>query len=175
MKDTKIKKELGVWGEKTLDNWLKLNNWEPIQKNLKIKKGEIDRIYIKNSQTQKVEFCLAEVKTSLLQKKEDIFILYTETGVKRYLKQRQIQNLYRCGENLIATLKQKNHINFNVYLRIFIILKSLQKIDKNFIYNLPKSSAIKSCYSSENHLIFCIEPEFTKINSRKSLLQTTIY
>ena len=177
MENTKEKKELGSWGEKTLDYWMTENNWNPINKNLRIKKGEIDRVYYqKNLVTQENKFCITEVKTSVFYTKKDIEILFTETGIKRYLKARQVRNLYRCGENLIALLQQKKIPYFNVYLRFFIIFKYVKPNLSNINFEkLPKSPAIKNCFVGENYLIFSIEPEFTRINARKSLLQVSVY
>ena len=176
MENTNEKKELGNWGEMALDDWMKINDWNPINKNLRIKKGEIDRIYFhKDRETQETKFCITEIKTSLFYKVKDIEILFTETGVKRYLKQRQIQNLYRYGENLIALLYQQKTRNFKVYLRFFIVFKSLHSLSRMNLEKLPRSPAIKKCYTGENYLIFSIEPEFTGINSRKSLLQVKVY
>ncbi len=174
--DTKEKKELGNWGEKTLDEWMKKNSWNAVNKNLKIKKGEIDRVYFhKNSESGKIQFCVTEVKTSHFYTTKDIEILFTETGVKRYLKQRQIQNLYKYGENIIAHLKQQKIPNFKVYLRFFIILKSKYPLKKINSKNLPKSPAIKNCVQGDDFYIFSIEPEFTGINARKGLLQVKIW
>ncbi|MES2614053.1 MAG: hypothetical protein V4591_01420 [Bdellovibrionota bacterium] len=176
MVNTKQKKELGAWGEKILDQWMKHNNWNPIQKNLRIKKGEIDRIYFhKNRDTKLTRFCITEVKTSLYYGLKDVEILFTETGVKRYLKQKQIRNLYRYGENLIALLNQHKKSHYKVYLRFFIVLKSGYAAMKITAENLPKSPAIKNCFAGDDFLIFAIEPEFTKTNARKSLLQTSCY
>jgi len=172
----KEKKELGYWGERILDSWMEKNKWKPINKNLRIKKGEIDRIYFfKNRETQEIKFCVTEIKTTVYYKVKDIEVLFTETGVKRYLKQRQIQNLYRVGENLIAYLKQQKTKNFKVYLRFFIVFKSHFKLSQKNMEKMPKSPAIKNCYQGEDYLIFSIEPEFTGISARKSLLQVKVY
>lgn len=174
--NTKFKKELGAWGEKTLDHWMKHNGWSLIQQNLRIKRGEIDRIYYhNNNETQKTQYCITEVKTSLFYNTKDVDVLFSETGVKRYLKQKQIRNLYRYGENLTALLYSHKKVNFQVYLRFFIILKCAYKLNRMNLENLPKSPSIKMCCQGENYFIFSIEPEFTEINARKSLLQTRIY
>ena len=59
--NTRFKKELGDWGEKILDSYMNKKSWGIMNKNLRIKKGEIDRIYIsKENFSQEVTVCLAE-------------------------------------------------------------------------------------------------------------------
>jgi Holliday junction resolvase-like predicted endonuclease len=173
--NSRFKKELGDWGEKILDNYMNKRNWGIMNKNLRIKKGEIDRIYIsKENFSQEIKVCLAEIKTSLFYKMKDIETLYTEIGVKRYLKQRQIRNLFLYAENLNAQFYYKMKKKFKIYIRFFIVLKSKSNLNYEKI-KLPKlTPAIKLCYKGENYLIFSIEPEFTRIQGRKSLLQIKI-
>lgn len=173
--NSKRRKELGNWGEKVLDEWMKQHDWNPINKNLRIKKGEIDRVYFcENKETLERKYCVAEIKTALFYKAQDIEVLFMETGVKRYLKQRQIQNLYRYGENLIAMLHQYKTKKFKVYLRFFIVFKYARRLDKLNLAFLPKTRAIKNCFRGEGYFIFSIEPEFTSISARKSLLQIKV-
>lgn len=169
------KKKLGNWGEKTLDVWMKQLNWEPISKNLRIKNGEIDRIYLnRGKKTHQINICVAEIKTALFYKISDVERLFTEIGIKCFLKQRQIRNLYRCGENILALMKSQTCSQFHIFLRLFIIFKGPCSLSKMSIVRFPQSPAFKVCHKGENYFIFSIEPEFTTITARKSLLQVKI-
>lgn len=165
--DTKYKKRLGSWGEKQLDSWLEKNNWIAIEKNLKIRGGEIDRIYCLPKSAEKIKtICIAEIKTNAIFSKKSLMETFTEIGIKKYIKRRQIKNLYRFGENLIAQGNSK------ILLRIFIVLKIAKKIKID--PNIGKASSIKICYMCDDFWILSIEPEFTNVQARKSLLQIKI-
>jgi Holliday junction resolvase-like predicted endonuclease len=159
MTDTKYRKKLGAWGEFQLDSWIKEHGWLPVQKNLKIPGGEIDRIYAQNK--KQGCFCLAEIKTNVIFSQKIFFETFSEIGIKKYIKQRQIQNLYKLGEHCISK-------GYAVFLRIFIILKTKCFINKK---RLPLEKAIRICYVSKDFWILSVTPEFTNINTRKSLLQ----
>ncbi|APJ04802.1 YraN family protein [Silvanigrella aquatica] len=164
--DTAYKKKLGSWGEERVDLWMQQNNWHPKEKNLRIHKGEIDRVYFFKSGEGIKKYCIAEIKTNIIHSKKSFLELFNEVGIKKYLKQRQIQNIYKFGEMYLANGKK------NIYLRIFIVLKFNQKLKiKNTIH---KNSPIKICLIHHEYIILSIEPEFTNINSRKSLLQIKI-
>ncbi len=120
------KKDLGNWGESLLDNYMEKKGWLPFAKNLRIKHGEIDRVYTLQVKKQGVaSFCVCEIKTTVFYNLQALRNIYTEVGVKRYLKQRQIQNLYRYGENLMANLQVKGVCKPKIYLRFFILFKAM--------------------------------------------------
>ena len=174
-KHSKHKKELGRWGEEAVDRWMEDKKWRPISKNLKIKKGEIDRIYTHQAETcDCLHVCLMEIKTSIIFCESSLKSLYTETGVKRFLKQRQINNLYRYGENLMAQFQQKNIEDFKIYLRFILVFKMDFRPSQKLLAVLENSHGIKKCHNEEGLLIFSVEPEFTTSNQRKSLLQIKI-
>ncbi len=164
--DTAYKKTLGKWGEERVDIWMKKYNWLPIEKNLRIPGGEIDRVYSSAHSIQHSQFCIAEIKTNLIYSKSSFAEIFSELGIKKYIKQRQIRNLFKLGENYLAKGKK------NIFIRIFIVIKINNKLKIN--ETIKNVSSIKICYSSDNYLILSIEPEFTNFNARKSLLQIKI-
>jgi hypothetical protein len=173
--NSKFKKELGQWGECALDSWMKEKKWLPFKQNLRIKGGEIDRIYYSFSYYRKeIRFCLAEVKTSIILKQEELDVLQTEIGLKRFLKARQIFNLYRYAEQLQSCFEYRaiqNKMKWKIFLRLFIVIKNVKKIETNWN---NKVTAIKKCSQKKDYIIFSVEPEFTFANARKSLLQIKI-
>ncbi|KAB8037090.1 hypothetical protein GCL60_14770 [Silvanigrella paludirubra] len=160
------KKELGKWGEDQLDKWMIEQEWHPIEKNLRIHGGEIDRIYILKKHTDEKLFCIAEVKTNIIYNKSNLNLLLSEVGIKKYIKTRQMKNLYKIGENYLSKGFSK------IFLRLFIILKTTKKIDTSLFEG--KFSPFKLCFKSNHYFIISLEPEFTKIQARKSLLQIKI-
>lgn len=171
---SKHKKELGRWGESTLDAWMCSKKWNAVHKNLSIRNGEIDRVYESfHEELCKLNICIAEVKTSLVFSKKEILSVFSEVGFKRYFKQRQLQNLYRFGETLQAQKKEKGVHNFQIFLRFFLILKIEREIhlEKEELLQNP---SLKLCHNEAGYLIFSVEPEFTPWNARKSLLQIKI-
>ncbi len=161
--DTAYKKILGKWGEEQVDIWMKKYNWLPIEKNLRIHGGEIDRVYTCTHSGKNSQFCIAEIKTNLIYSINTFKEIFSEIGIKRYIKQRQIKNLYKLGENYLAKGKR------NIFIRIFIVIKLHNKLKIN--ENIKNTSSIKICFSIDSYLILSIEPEFTNYNARKSLLQ----
>lgn len=157
------KKILGKWGEEQVDIWMRQHNWLPMEKNLKIHGGEIDRVYKYLNGESNSLFCIAEVKTNLIYSKKVFKEIFSEIGVKKYVKQRQIRNLYKFGEDYLAKGKQ------NIFLRLFIVLKINSKL--KIKESIKNTSSIKICFSSDNYFILSIEPEFTHLQARKSLLQ----
>jgi hypothetical protein len=107
--------------------------------------------------------CIAEIKTNCIYSSSSLNEIFTEVGIKKYIKQRQIKNLFKISENYFSKGISE------IYLRLFIVLKKKNyiKIDKN----LSAMSAIKICYEHDNYYILSITPEFTNINARKSLLE----
>lgn len=163
LKEMKMKglyrKRLGKWGEEKLDSWLLEEKWKAIQKNKKIKQGEIDRIYQYNPNT----YCIAEVKTIYLSNNISEQYLFSEIFLKKFLKNRQLTNLVKFGENLFSYGAKK------IYIRIFLIL--VFKKNKNPIKKQEISNSIKICYVHNNVAIISLNPEFTSVNSGKSLLE----
>ncbi len=164
--DSAYKKILGKWGEEQVDLWMKNHNWLPIEKNLRIPGGEIDRIYAYSNNGIYSKFCIAEIKTNLIYTKDSISEIFSEIGIKKYLKQKQIKNLFKLGENYLAKGKK------NILLRIFIVIKTKNSLILN--ETIKNTGSIKLCFKSNNFLILSIEPEFTNFNARKSLLQIKI-
>lgn len=164
--DTAYKKILGKWGEEQVDIWMEKNNWFPIEKNLKVVGGEIDRIYACSHNTPLFQFCIAEIKTNLIYSQNTLIEIFSEIGIKKYLKQRQIKNLYKFGENYLAKGKK------NIFLRLFIVIKLNKKMNVNEL--IKNTGSIKICFSSNDYFILSIEPEFTNIQARKSLLHVKI-
>lgn len=174
-KQSKYKKELGYWGERCLDSWMKAQNWDVFHQNLLIRGGEIDRVYMnKMSADQKTRFCIAEIKTTVIYRKQEFQDIFSEVGFKRYLKQRQMQNLYRFAETLQSRVPKKENPSCLMWIRFFLILKLKNKalVCDEMLKNNP--SGLKLCYRSFDYLIFSVEPEFTAFHSRKSLLQTCV-
>ena len=164
--DTAYKKILGKWGEEQVDIWMEQHNWLPTEKNLRIHGGEIDRVYTCAHSREKPQFCIAEIKTNLIYSKNNFAEIFSEVGIKKYLKQRQIRNLYKFGENYLASGKQ------NVFLRLFIVLKLNNELKINS--PLKNTGSIKICFTSDSYFILAIEPEFTNLQARKSLLQVKL-
>ncbi|WP_397600299.1 hypothetical protein [Silvanigrella sp.] len=164
--NTAYKKNFGKWGEEQLDKWMAKHNWLPVEKNLKIQKGEIDRIYCSQNNIGEKKFCITEIKTNIIYSKASFHILFTEVGIKKFIKMRQIKNLYKIGENYIARGYK------DIYLRIFVIIKTNKKM--NITKFNEKTCPFKLCYNNDNYYIFSIEPEFTFYQARKSLLQIKI-
>jgi Holliday junction resolvase-like predicted endonuclease len=162
-KDSNYKKILGFWGEQQVDCWMQSQNWSVHEKNLRIHGGEIDRIYIHKTNNNNYKMCIAEIKTNCIYSSSSLNEIFTEVGIKKYIKQRQIKNLFKISENYFSKGISE------IYLRLFIVLKKKNyiKIDKN----LSAMSAIKICYEHDNYYILSITPEFTNINARKSLLE----
>jgi Holliday junction resolvase-like predicted endonuclease len=160
--DTAYKKILGKWGEEQVDIWMEKHNWLPIEKNLRIHGGEIDRVYTYSNGTHS-QFCIAEVKTNLIYSKNTFTEIFSEVGIKKYIKQRQIRNLYKFGENYLAKGKK------NIFLRLFIVIKLNNKLKIND--PIKSTGSIKICFSNDSYFIISIEPEFTNLRARKSLLQ----
>ena len=79
MKKT-YKKELGKWGEEQLDKWMIEKEWYPIEKNLKIHGGEIDRIYCLKKHNEKKSFCIAEVNTNMIYNKINLNFADSKIG-----------------------------------------------------------------------------------------------
>lgn len=165
---TKYKKELGRWGEGALDSWLAQTGWQVEAFNLKIKHGEIDRIYTKHDSTQ-IQLCLAEIKTIIFFTPKDFETFFSEVGFKRLLKQRQLQNLYKLGEHLNAQL-QSAQKQFKIYIRFFVVAKCVWP-HKVTTTRRAGNGSIKLCFRNEHYDIFSVEPEFTPYLGRKSLLQ----
>jgi len=152
---------------------MKENQWSVYHKNLYIRNGEIDRVYCHHDTNKKsLQFCIAEIKTSLLFSQKDFASVFTEVGFKRYLKQRQIQNIYRFGETLHAQLCEKKVPRFHIVLRFFLIFKFIRQFE--FSQKMGAHTAIKTCCLKQSHAIFSVEPEFTQICARKSLLQVHV-
>lgn len=165
---TKYKKELGRWGEGALDTWLVQTGWQVESCNLKIKHGEIDRIYKKQGLSQ-THLCLAEIKTVIFFTSRDFEELFTEVGFKRLLKQRQLQNLYKFGEHLNAQF-QSSKKKCKIYIRFFVVAKCVWS-QKNKAPRKMGNGSIKLCFRNDQYDIFAVEPEFTPYIGRKSLLQ----
>ena len=108
MNTGKQKKILGAWGESQVDTWMKLHKWNPIEKNLKIHGGEIDRVYAHSNAKDNIQLCIAEIKTNIIYSKTSFDEIFSEVGIKKYIKQNQIKNLYKIGENYLA--KEKTNI-----------------------------------------------------------------
>ena len=161
--DSTYKKILGKWGEEQIDIWMEKNNWLSIEKNLRIPGGEIDRIYACHNVGVRPQFCIAEIKTNLIHSKKTFTEIFSEVGIKKYLKQRQIRNLYRFGEHYFAKGYK------NIFLRLFIVLKIKNKFKINILKK--NTGPIKICFSNDDYFILSVEPEFTNSQARKSLLQ----
>lgn len=172
---SKYKKELGYWGERCLDSWMKSQNWDVFHQNLLIRGGEIDRVYVNQmSVDQKKRFCIAEIKTAFIYRKKEFQDVFSEVGFKRYLKQRQMQNLYRFAETLQSRGPKGKKSSCLMWIRFFLILRLK---DKNIVSNeilKTNQSGLKLCHKNADYLIFSVEPEFTVFRSRKSLLQTCV-
>jgi Holliday junction resolvase-like predicted endonuclease len=168
----RAKKELGCWGESKLDEHLERCSWRILVKNLKIKGGEIDRVYFKKDEAlEKSSFCICEIKTSYFYQWKELQDLYTEVGVKRFLKQRQIRNLFVYSEHLRAHYSEMSISKVEFHIRLFVIFRSRFKISPQRLALLPFSPAMKMSFIGENYVIFSLEPEVTSIKARKSLLQ----
>ncbi len=165
MKDTKYRKRLGEWGETQVDIWLEKHQWIPIQKNLKLKRGEIDRIYSSNKEGKDNHLCFAEIKTNTITSYKTLFEIFSEIGIKKYIKSHQIRNLRYFAENLFLRYQAK------IYIRIFIILK-IKFFNKSCLLNL--NSSIKICFICDEFIILSIEPEFTNLNIKKNILEVLI-
>jgi Holliday junction resolvase-like predicted endonuclease len=159
------RKKLGKWGERQLDRWMAQQGWSIAQKNLRVQGGEIDRIYRQISQ-ENVKFCLAEVKTNVVAAERHFFEIFSEVGLKKYIKQRQMTNLYRYGEHLLAST------NAQVMLRLFLILK--MKKETQFPLHPQNTEPLKLCWQGEGVWIFSLVPEFTPVLARKSLVQMRV-
>lgn len=165
-RDSNYKKILGFWGEQQVDCWMQCQKWSVHEKNLRIHGGEIDRIYIHKSTNSNYKLCIAEIKTNCIHNSAPLNEIFTEVGIKKYIKQKQIKNLFKMSENYYSKgIKE-------IYLRLFIVLKKKHyiKIDKN----ISTMSAIKICYEHDNYYILSITPEYTNINARKSLLEIKV-
>ncbi|MGY3802832.1 hypothetical protein ACWNT8_02010 [Pigmentibacter ruber] len=153
------RKRLGIWGEQTLDLWMRKNNWVPILKNKKIKKGEVDRIYkyIKNY------YCLAEVKTIYLNKTISSEYLFSANFMKKFIKKQQLLNLLRFSDFFV-----KNKEN-RVFIRFFLVLIFGKK--NFYIDKVHLCQNIKICCFEKNFAIISIIPEFTTNLKGKSDLE----
>ncbi len=66
----RYKKDLGEWGETLLDKYMQAQGWHPYEKNMRIKHGEIDRVYYcHNKEREALKFCVCEIKATVLYKK----------------------------------------------------------------------------------------------------------
>ncbi|KAB8028487.1 YraN family protein [Fluviispira multicolorata] len=164
--DTKYRKKLGEWGEYQVDKWMEKHRWFPIKKNVKIKRGEIDRIYSPLKSLNKKQLCLVEIKTRIISSQKEINEIFSESGVKKYFKTQQIKNLHIYGEQFRIKYQAK------IYIRIFIILKIKHNFNKKYLLNFHTS--IKICHVCHEYLILSIEPEFTNIQLKKSTLEILI-
>ncbi|WP_186648448.1 YraN family protein [Fluviispira vulneris] len=166
MKDTKYRKRLGDWGETQVDIWLEKHQWIPIRKNLKLKRGEIDRIYSSYSEGEDNHLCIAEIKTNIITSQKRLFEIFSEIGIKKYIKYHQIRNLRYIADYFILRYHAKIHI------RIFIVLKIKYNFNKSCLSNLNYS--IKICFICDEFIIISIEPEYTNLNFKKNLLEVLI-
>ncbi len=147
------RKRLGKWGEEKLDSWMDTKKWRPIQKNKKIKHGEIDRVYQFDSKT----FCLAEIKTIYLNSKITELYLFSEIFLQKFIKKRQVLNLIKLGDNLLSSGAK------TIYIRIFIIC--IYKTNSINFQNYKNNTAIKICFHKNNLAIISLSPEIYKFTS----------
>jgi Holliday junction resolvase-like predicted endonuclease len=175
MNNSRKNKDLGDWGESLLDDWMQSKGWLPTHKNFRIFKGEIDRIYsFYFYESDTFLFCLAEVKTCLFRTQAELVQLFSEVGIKRFLKQRQMQNLYRQGQTLLAKRYEMQKRKDRVFLRLFVVLKFPGEFKQSWLKDIPSLPSIKLCHTNNNCLLISIEPEFTSYQARKSLLEIKI-
>lgn len=157
------KKKFGAWGESFLDEWMQSQGWNVYRKNLKLRHGEIDRVYKKTLQIQKItQFCITEIKTIYCDNPKRFFSFFTEVGLSSLIKHNQIVNLYKYAENLQSrSLHLKNLRSKqikNIHIRFFIVLKMYNGFEKESFFNLQKN--YKVCLQTKDNLILAFTPEF---------------
>lgn len=151
--DTCYKKNFGKWGETTVDNWMELHKWTPYRKNLKMRHGEIDRIYSQTHSRNEKNFCIAEIKTIYCNNQKKFFSFFTESGLSALIKRHQITNLYKFAEHLSAQTQCHK-----VFVRFFIVLQMYKNYEKDIFF--LSQAQYKICLQTQNELILSFLPEF---------------
>jgi Holliday junction resolvase-like predicted endonuclease len=89
------KKNLGDFGESTLDNWFQQQGWETLWQNHRFKGGEIDRVYGLRLADKYGHICIAEVKTRKFRSESFFQTFCFYHGLLSGVPQRQLRNLTR--------------------------------------------------------------------------------
>lgn len=155
VENTLYKKSFGRWGETSVDNWMNFHGWETYRKNLKMRHGEIDRVYVSISPLNKEKlFCVSEIKTIYCKNREKFFSFFTEIGLSALIKQNQIRNLYKYAEHISAFKTNSNRTK--IFIRFFIVLKMYDNYEKEFFFQ--SQNTYKICRQTKNEFILSFIP-----------------
>jgi Holliday junction resolvase-like predicted endonuclease len=173
--EVRTKKWKGAEGESLVDEWFFSTGWKPVIKNQRFRGGELDRLYVKSRvhRHDHVQLCLVEVKYAQISSASETSGLFEETVLKRFVKQNQMQNLYRFGE-LLATPTPRSgmgRLPKKVYLRLILVVK-FQAHDGHR-YGAPRvlEGLAKVCCWKDSYAILSLTPEYVARGMRTSLLQ----
>ncbi len=166
------RKLLGQWGENFVDDFMEKYDWQIIQKNQNIHKGEIDRVYFSDKHNQ---YCICEIKTSYLERTNLKFLFENELYFKKFLKFRQIRNLYWYTNNFPRYLPQLKNSTFNFLVRYFIVLKGKPTSQKQILEQYKNCRTLKICRVNSEGVIIAVTPEFTNYLTKKSSLECYIH
>lgn len=112
----------GDWGESFVDQSLGHLGWSVYQRNIRLRRGEIDRVYKSHTSLAK-RFCICEIKTIQVKNDTQFQSIFSELSFKRFIKNRQMTNLHRYGMHLRAHKTGPDQtVNVRCFLRVFLVI-----------------------------------------------------
>lgn len=154
--NTYYKKNFGSWGECCVDQWMQKIGWDIEEKNLKIFRGEIDRIYRRKHVFELSDYCVAEIKTIDCKNQFEFLRVFKHFGLRNILKNHQIVNLYQFSEKVLST--RRNACNSHIFVRVFLVLKLYRNYEKEDFFKTQTSYRV--CLQTNEYLILSVAPDF---------------
>lgn len=97
------RKQIGRWGEASVDAWMLTQGWSTLVRNHHFRGGELDRLYVQTGRPgKKRRYCVVEVKSRFLQSASQLDTCLRQSALQTLFRPHQLRNCLRFAETLEA-------------------------------------------------------------------------
>jgi Holliday junction resolvase-like predicted endonuclease len=155
----------GREGERCVEDWLAGLGWFCQEKNLRIAGGEIDRLFVRRTDKNKVhiDVCVAEIKTTTIRSRRQFRELFCEARLRPLIRPHQIRNLWRTAA--LYEAKMRNHLKsdqLRIFVRYFLVVRSTDSVVRGVRDGLRTGELpvpLKLCRAGSRELILAWSPD----------------
>jgi Holliday junction resolvase-like predicted endonuclease len=168
------RKALGKRGECLLDGYFQGLGWKTVAANLRVRNGEIDRVYA--SCVLPKEFCVAEVKTLRIRGVDHLRSILGGDFLRRALNSSQCRNLHRHAQLLWVPGVRRVHIRV---FRLFAFrdaygaAEALRLLQERFGVS-ARTGGARILRVDERTVGMAVTPEFVPRGGRTCELQVEV-